>query len=260
MDIPGSGEWCPENFDHEYRGQMTLTQALKLSRNIPAVRVADFVGLEAVRNVANGFGLSSDLAEGPALALGVSESNLIEMTGAYAGILNGGSAVLPYGLVELSLQGDSTPVMQQEGGIRERVISQRAAQSLVYMMNQAIVSGTARRAELGERPAAGKTGTTQGNRDAWFIGFTADYVAGVWMGYDDNTPLTGVGGGGLPADIWRETMLRVHEGVPVSPLPMLVPEPVTPVIAEQPRRRRPSRTDNIIEDLFREIFGGRRRN
>ncbi len=259
MDIPGSGEWCPENFDHEYRGQMTLTQALKLSRNIPAVRVADFVGLEAVRNVANGFGLSSDLAEGPALALGVSESTLIEMTGAYAGILNGGSAVLPYGLVELSLQGDDTPVMRQEGGIRERVISQRAAQSLVYMMNQAIESGTAQRARLDGRPAAGKTGTTQSNRDAWFIGFTADYVTGVWMGYDDNTPMTGVGGGGLPADIWRETMVRVHEGTPVSALPMLVPEPSAPAVAERPRReRRPSRTDNIIEDLLRDIFGGRR--
>jgi membrane peptidoglycan carboxypeptidase len=89
------------------------------------------------------------------------------------------------------------------------------------MMYQVVQGGTGARAKLPDREAAGKTGTTQAARDAWFLGFTADYVAGVWMGYDDNTPLTGVTGGGLPAEIWRETMVRVHEGVPARPLPML---------------------------------------
>src|SRR5690606_32537000 len=83
--------------------------------------------------------------------------------------------------------------------------------------------GTGTRAKLPDRQAAGKTGTTQAARDAWFLGFTADYVAGVWMGYDDNRPLTGVTGGGLPADIWKEVMLRVHQGLPARPLPMLDP-------------------------------------
>ncbi|MEO1308393.1 MAG: hypothetical protein AAFV38_10845, partial [Pseudomonadota bacterium] len=87
-----------------------------------------------------------------------------------------------------------------------------------------IEDGTGQRARLGERPAAGKSGTTQAARDAWFIGFTADYVVGVWMGYDDNTPLKGTTGGGLPADIWRETMVRIHEGTEINPLPMLVPQ------------------------------------
>ena len=220
---------------------MTLTQALAQSRNIPAVKVFERVGREAVVNIASDFGLESDLAVGPALALGTSESTLLEMTGAYAGILNGGSSVEPYGLIELTLKGEQTPLLEQEGGIGERVITEPAAQQLVYMMSQVIERGTGTRARLNGRPAAGKTGTTQAARDAWFIGFTADYVAGVWMGYDDNTPLTGVTGGGLPAEIWRETMLRLHEGLPVRPLPMAVPEQVAErQVPQQPQRRRNS--------------------
>ena len=146
------------------------------------------------------------------------------MTGAYAGILNGGSSVTPYGLVSLRLQGDSSDLMDNPGGIGERVIREDAARQLTYMMSKVITEGTGRRAALPGREAAGKSGTTQAARDAWFIGFTADYVAGVWMGYDDNTPLTGVTGSGLPAEIWRETMLRVHDGLPLRPLPMIDPQ------------------------------------
>ncbi|MCC6008015.1 MAG: glycosyl transferase, partial [Rhodobacteraceae bacterium] len=102
-------------------------------------------------------------------------------------------------------------------------ISEDAARQLTYMMTQVIEAGTGGRARLQGRQAAGKTGTTQASRDAWFLGFTADYVVGVWMGYDDNTPLTGVTGGGLPAEIWRETMTRIHEGMPARPLVMTDP-------------------------------------
>ncbi len=238
IDIPGSGPWSPRNFSREFRGRVTLTDALKHSLNIPAVRIAEAVGRERVRNAAEGFGIASDLAAGPALALGSSESTLLEMTGAYAGILNGGSAVRPYGLTELRLAGETTPLMGKEGGIGERVISTEAAGLLTYMMYQAVESGTATRAKLPERQAAGKTGTTQAARDAWFLGFTADYVVGVWMGYDDNTPLTGVTGGGLPAEIWKEVMLRVNRDVPARPLPMIDPGPPlalpsTPLSPEQ---------------------------
>lgn len=228
INIPGSGPWSPQNYDREFKGMMTLTQALAESRNIPAVKVSETMSRDAVRNVATGFGIESGLASGPALALGASESTLLEMTGAYAGILNGGSAVTPYGLRELRLKGDDEPLMTAVGGIGERVITAEAAQLLTYMMTQVVEAGTGGRARLDGRPSAGKTGTTQGARDAWYIGYTADYVAGVWMGYDDNAPLTGVTGGGLPAEIWREVMLRVHDGLPVTPLPMIVPEPRTP--------------------------------
>ena len=130
------------------------------------------------------------------------------------------------------------------------------------MMEKVVSQGTGKRAQFGDRQIAGKTGTTQAARDAWFIGFTADYVAGVWMGYDDNTPLRGVTGGGLPAEIWKETMTRVHEGLPNTPLPMIVPaQPErAPVVARQePRqeRRQEARPEGgVIEQVLRDIFGG----
>ncbi|MDF1872022.1 transglycosylase domain-containing protein [Vannielia sp.] len=241
INVPGSGPYSPKNYDKKFHGRVTLTEALAHSYNIPAVKVSEAVGRENVRNIAEDFGIESDLAAGPALALGASESSLLEMSGAYAGILNGGQSVTPYGIIELRIKGDDAPLMGQGGGIGERVITDEAAQYLVYMMSQVVESGTGRRAKIG-RPAAGKTGTTSAARDAWFLGFTADYVAGVWMGYDDNTPLTGVTGGGLPAEIWRETMLRVNEGLPVRALPMKVPEAAKPSVAEAPQQSRREQT------------------
>ncbi|WP_415922159.1 transglycosylase domain-containing protein [Tateyamaria sp. SN6-1] len=259
INIPGSGPWSPKNYTNKYEGRVTLTRALEQSLNIPAVKVSESVGRELVRTVASQFGIESDLAAGPALALGASESNLLEMTGAYAGILNGGSSVTPYGLVDLKLKGDDAPLMGTGGGIGERVIQEDAAAQLVWMMEQVVAQGTGVRAKLPGRPAAGKTGTTQAARDAWFIGFTADYVAGVWMGYDDNTPLTGVTGGGLPAEIWRETMVRVHEGVPVRPLPGRAPAQLQAPAPQQPTAPRnndvPRSTEGIIEFLVRDILG-----
>ncbi|MEO1640795.1 MAG: transglycosylase domain-containing protein [Pseudomonadota bacterium] len=221
----GSPEWCPANYDREFKGPVTMVQALAESRNIPAIVLSEDIGRELVRNVANGFGLDGDLAAGPALALGVSESTLLDMTGAFAGILNGGSAVIPYGLTDLRLVGDSTPLMDAQGvGIGERIIREEAARQLTWMMTKVVEEGTGRRAQIPGWQIAAKTGTTQGSRDAWFIGFTGDYVTGVWMGYDDNSQLTGVTGGGLPATIWKETMSRVLDGRQPTPLPMIIPE------------------------------------
>ncbi len=258
INIPGSGPWSPKNYTRDFRGEVSLTEALTWSLNIPAVRVSEAVGREHVRTVAETFGIESDLATGPALALGTSESSLLEMTGAYAGILNGGSAVRPYGLIELRLLGDDVPLMDQVGGMRDRVIAPIAAKQLVYMMHQVVEAGSGRRAKLPGRDAAGKTGTTQAARDAWFLGFTADYVAGVWMGYDDNTSLTGVTGGGMPAEIWHEVMARVHEGLPARPLSMInpaefqrPPQAATPV-ANTPRQ---PRRGNVIDNILRDIFG-----
>ena len=263
INVPGSGPWSPRNYSNEFYGVVTLTDAFKRSLNTPAVRVSEAVGRDLVRRVAADFGIESDLAPGPAIALGTSESTLIEMTGAYAGILNGGSSVTPYGLVELRLQGEEAPLMGTGGGIGERVISQQAAEALTYMMYETVRSGTGQRARLDGREAAGKTGTTQAARDAWFIGFTADYVTGVWMGYDDNTPLSGVTGSGLPADIWRETMARVHEDTAVNPLPMLRAPPPAP---EPPRtsQRRPRQNnggdvaERVLIEVLNSIFGGGR--
>ncbi len=230
---PGSGEWCPRNYTNDFQGEVTMVESLQRSLNIPAVALSELIGRGNVRTVAENFGIVSDLANGPALALGASESTLVEMTGAYAGILNGGSAVKPYGLIELRLVGDAEPLLTATGGIRERVIQENAARELTWMMYQVVEGGSGRRAAVEGWEIAGKTGTTQGARDAWFIGFSGDYVAGIWMGYDNNTPLTGVTGSGLPADIWHETMVRVLEPLSPTPLPMQAPTNA-PVVAPTP--------------------------
>lgn len=271
--VKGSGEWTPKNYTPEFRGMITLTDALTHSINTATVRVSQAVGLEAVRQVAGDFGLKSDLAQGPAIVLGSSGATLLEMTGAYAGILNGGSSVRPYGLIELRIQGDDEALMGQEGGIGERVISENAARQLTYMMTQVIERGTGGRARLDGRQAAGKTGTTSDYRDAWFIGFTADYVVGIWMGNDDNSPLTGVTGGGLPADIWHEVMVRIEADLPSTPLPMIRPEELPPPVYQgqtydsgpiaqgQPMPQQPApqhrRQNDPILDLLNAILGGR---
>lgn len=275
IDVPGSSRYCPRNYTNRFYGNVTLTQALAQSLNTAAVRISEAMGRDNVRKIANDFGLQSDLAEGPALALGASESTLLQMTGAYAGILNGGSTVTPYGLVELRLQGDSTPVITQEGGIGERVISRRAAEHLTYMMSRVVAEGTGTRAQLDGWQIAGKTGTTQGAKDAWFIGFTADYVVGVWMGNDDNKPLRGVTGGGLPATIWHEVMARITSGVTPRPLPMIDPGPAAPLVSQeelarqaaeearrqqqeqqrQQRQNRRNNTDSAINNLLNGLFG-----
>ncbi|MEM8553339.1 MAG: PBP1A family penicillin-binding protein [Pseudomonadota bacterium] len=257
LNIPGSGAWSPQNYSREYRGPVTMTEALQDSLNIPAVRVSEDVGRDAVMHVATEFGIDSSMHDVPALALGVSEASLLELTGAYAGILNGGSAVRPYGLQELRIGREGEPLLQHKpADYEERVISTAAAQELVYMMHQVVEAGTGGRAKLDGHPAAGKTGTTQAARDAWFVGFTGHYVAGVWMGYDDNTPLTGVTGGGLPAEIWRETMARIHAELPPKPLPMIIPAPAAPrVVGVQSQPQGTPNLDQRIESTIRGLFG-----
>lgn len=261
MNIPGSGRWCPENYSGQYYGAVTLTEALAKSLNIPAVKISESVGRDLVRKVSEDFGIQSSLTDTPALALGASEASLLEMTGAYAGILNGGSSVTPYGLRELRLVGEDQPLMGTGGGIGERVINEEAARQLIWMMEKVVSQGTGGRAKLSDRQVAGKTGTSQEARDAWFIGFTADYVTGVWMGYDDNTPLAGVTGSGLPAEIWHEAMVRVHEGLPVRPLPMIEPTPPRQVAQPQPQQPAQQQEqggnalENALNQLLRDILG-----
>lgn len=264
LNIPGSGEWCPRNYTNRFIGQTTMTNALAQSLNIPAVKISESVGRETVSTVASQFGIKNDLAAGPALALGASESTLIEMTGAFAGILNGGSSVTPFGLIDLRLRGDAEPLMGTGGGIGERVIQESAAGQLIYMMEKVVSEGTGQRGQFDGRQLAGKTGTTSAAKDAWFIGFSADYVAGVWMGYDDNTPLKGVTGGGLPTEIWREVMKRVHEGVPVRPLPMVAPTPAQVIFEGDVNEVAPigqvpqqwGRPASVIDQVLQDIFGG----
>lgn len=253
IDVPGSGPWSPQNYDRTFSGPVTLVEALARSINTVAVKVSERAGRTRTRALAQDFGIASPITDSPSVALGVSEVTLLELTGAYAGILNGGRRSTPYGLMELKLKGEDVLLMGSDRKTPIRVMDERAAGYLVYMLSQVVAQGSGARAQLPDRPVAGKTGTTQAARDAWFIGFTGDYVAGVWMGYDDNTPLTGVTGSGLPAEIWRETMARVHEGLPARPLPMLAPPQVAPPVAQAAPRPPPDR--NMVERVLNTIFG-----
>lgn len=259
INIPGSGPWSPKNYTNEFYGRLRMVDAMANSLNTVAVRLSEQVGREKVRAIARDFGIMSPLAEGPALALGASNVTLLEMTGAYAGILNGGRQSLPYGWLDLRIRGDDQVLMSLERTGGFRVLDERAAGYLVYMMSQVVEVGSGARAALGDRPVAGKTGTTQGARDAWFIGFTGDYVAGVWMGYDDNSKLTGVTGGGLPAEIWRETMERVHEGLPVRPLPLIDPTGEAPRIGNEINNLVEDVSNTLLGDLINSLFGKPRR-
>jgi 1A family penicillin-binding protein len=259
--VPGSGDWTPQNYTRDYLGQITLAEALARSINTATVRVSEATGRERVRAVARDLGLTGPMADGPALALGVTEATLLEMTGAYAGILNGGMRALPWGMRELRLKSDGTPLMGGGGAPPLRVLDERAAGELTWMLSQVIEQGTGGRARLPDRPAAGKTGTTQAARDAWFVGFTADYVTGVWMGYDDNTPLSGTTGGGLPAEIWRETMVRIHEGLPPRPLPLRLPDrPTGQAVAAAPNPARVvqnvgSAVQSVVQNVLKGLLG-----
>ncbi|MEM6608780.1 MAG: transglycosylase domain-containing protein [Pseudomonadota bacterium] len=256
IDVPGSGPYSPANYTGEFYGEIMLIDALRSSLNTAAVRLSETVGRDEVARVAEGFGIDANLRElGPAIALGASEVTLLEMVGAYAGILSGGYAVTPYAVEELQLGGSDEPLYQAPagGGFGEQVISAQAAGQLVYMMNQVVENGTGQNARFGGWQIAGKTGTTNSARDAWFVAFTADYVAGVWMGYDDNTPLRGVTGGGLPSEIWRETMAPIHAGLDPLPLPMIDPADM-PRAVPQTQTDQPDLGQQILMEVLQQVL------
>ena len=249
--------WSPSNYNNRFTGPVTLRRALAKSINTVAVKVSERAGRDNVRELAGRMGLMSDIAPGPAIALGTSEARLIEMTGAYATIANRGRLAEPHGVGVIRLRGDNVPIDRRSDGSGPQVLSVETAGLLTNMMQAVVTSGTGGRAKLEGWQVAGKTGTTQRARDAWFIGYTADYVAGVWMGYDDNRPLTGVTGGGLPAEIWREVMQRIHKDRKPRALNSIDPKPPAVVVAQNPPDDGQTRTDtsgdNLIQRIFREV-------
>jgi penicillin-binding protein 1A len=208
--------WAPENIDGKFEGRITLAQALSRSRNAATVRLQEAIGRSRVRALAERLGLSGPLPEGPSLALGTGEASPLEVAGVYAGIANGGRAVFPYAVTAVRDR-DGQTLYERSGSGLSSVVSPRAARALVGMLAGAVQNGTGKAARL-DRPAAGKTGTTQDYRDAWFAGFTADLVTVVWVGRDDGSAMDSVTGGGLPADIWKRFLMPAHQGWPVRPL------------------------------------------
>ena len=245
--------WSPSNYTNNFSGPVSMTQALARSINTVAVRLSEDAGRDRVREMAARMGVTTPIAEGAAIALGTSEARLIEMTGAYAVIANGGYAVTPHGIWSIRLRGDKQPIDKGPQGYGDRVLSERTAGLLTHMMHQVVENGTGGRAKLPGWEVAGKTGTTQRARDAWFLGFTAEYVVGVWMGYDDNVPLTGVTGGGLPAEIWQVLMARLHETLTPRPLNMIEPEPPVELARDDDDMLLPRSGDTVVDKVFKDV-------
>jgi penicillin-binding protein 1A len=200
--------WTPENYGGEFRGPVTLRTAFADSINTVAVKLANAADLAAVVSAARDLGITTPMRTLPSIALGVTEVRLLELTGAYAAIANGGYAVYPHAILEV--RNAAGKVIYRHEAYRERVVAPEQVAQLDEVMRAVVSWGTGAAARLPNRPAAGKTGTSQEWRNAWFVGYTDRYVAGVWLGNDDNSPTNRVAGGGLPARIWKDLMLRAE--------------------------------------------------
>ena len=210
--------WSPRNENGAYRGAMTMRQGLAQSVNSVAVRLHMDVGTKKTIEVATRLGIKSDLRDGPSLALGASEVTLLEMTGAYATLASGGLGVEPH-IIERVRTGRGAVLYQRQVRSPVRLVEAGPVGAMNNMLNAALVNGTGRRAAFAQHPAAGKTGTSQDFRDAWFIGYTGHFVGGVWLGNDNGHAMNRIMGGSLPAKLWHDVMLAAHEGRQPKPLP-----------------------------------------
>jgi len=210
--------WQPENYGHEYYGPVTLTKALALSLNTVSVRLTMEFSPTAVIRTAYRLGIASKLEPNASIALGTSEVSPLELVSGYAPFANGGLAVVPH-VIERITAANGKVLYARNDQPLGRVIEARYVAMMNEMMAQTLTIGTAHKAALQGWPAAGKTGTSQDFRDAWFIGYTAHLVTGVWLGNDDGTPTKKVTGGGLPVEIWSRFMRGAHQGIPVAALP-----------------------------------------
>jgi penicillin-binding protein 1A len=236
------GNWCPHNYSGGYGGSMTLTQALIRSINTIAVKLSIFIGdgnpkrgrAEIVKT-ARAMGLRTPLPDTPSLPIGADEVTVVDHVGAYATFPNLGKAVTPHSVLEVRT-GAGEPVWRwdRDGKKPRQVMRPDVAQNMIFMMNKVVEEGTGRRAQLDGIKAAGKTGTTNAYRDAWFMGYTGNFVCGVWFGNDDYSPTNRMTGGSLPAMTWHEIMAYAHQGLEIKPLPGLGPAtaPKEPVVAE----------------------------
>ncbi len=255
------GNWSPGNYTGRYLGRITLRQALAESVNTVAVRLVEEVGPSRVVATARRLGITSDLRPDATLALGTSEVSLVELTTAYATFANGGAGVSAYAVSQITDPAGHV-LYQRQGAGFGRVISPVALARMHDMMGAVIQNGSGKAARL-DRPAAGKTGTTQDYRDAWFMGFTADYVAGVWMGNDDyRVEMKKVTGGGLPAQLWKTVMTAAHRGLPARPLRTPEPEAPSSSVVEDAvsgvvhaGSEAAHGIGNALDDLLKGIFG-----
>jgi penicillin-binding protein 1A len=234
------GNWCPHNYSGGYSGSITLTQAITNSINIIPVKLSialgdgnPKLGRAKIIQTARNFGIWTPLPDTPSLPIGADEVNVLEHAVAYATFPNLGKAVTPHAALEVRTgTGQLVWRFDRDGKRPEQVITPQVALEMIGMMNSVVQNGTGRRAQLDGVPVAGKTGTTNGYRDAWFVGYTGNFVGAVWMGNDDYTPTKRMTGGTIPALAWHNIMAYAHQGVELRPLPGLPAPQHAPPVAD----------------------------
>jgi len=210
--------WSPKNYNRKYRGDVSLRESFAKSLNTVAVQLAQKVGTDIVLKTARRLGITAQMHENPSMALGTAELSPLELTAAYVPFANGGEGVLPFIINRIRTK-SGTVIYERLGSGPGKVIKDKPLDQINDLLAAVTKEGTGRKANFDGRPIAGKTGTSQGFRDAWFIGFSAQLTTGVWVGNDDGSPMKRVSGSGLPITIWRKFMAPAHQGFPVVALP-----------------------------------------
>ena len=209
-DLPfKAGDWTPRNYGNKYRGPIPLYTALMVSSNVCAARLMDAIGVRPVIQLARVMGITTPIPYDYTIALGSHSVKLFEMTRAFGVFANGGYKVEPYAIERVE-SSRGTILYEAKKTKTSKVLNINTAATMTAIMKTVIASGTGRAANIG-KPAAGKTGTTDDSKDAYFIGFTPDVVTGVWVGNDDNSQMGGITGGTIPALIWKDVMLVATE-------------------------------------------------
>ena len=230
------GNWCPHNYSGGFSGSMTLTQALVRSINVIPVKLSislgngnPKVGRAKIREIARKAGLRTPLPDSTSLPIGAAEVTVLDHTAGYTMFLNGGNAMAPHAILEVrGGNGELIWRWDRDGKKPEQVLRPQVALDMNMMLNKVVEEGTGKRAMLDGIKAAGKTGTTNAYRDAWFVGFTGNYVGGVWFGNDDYSPTNRMTGGSLPAMTWRQIMSYAHQGIELKSIPGVAPGPAPP--------------------------------
>jgi penicillin-binding protein 1A len=248
------GDWQPQNYAGKYAGDMPLVTALAKSVNTVAVRIAEEVGRDRVAEAAHRMGFTSPIALTRSMSLGSNETTLIELTSAYVPFANGGTRAKPFGLVRISTrEGDVLWTRNERPALQ--VLDRRAYDLMTVMLQRVMSDGTGRRARLADRPSAGKTGTTNDFRDAWFAGYSSGHTAGVWVGDDRNRAMKKITGGSLPAQIWHAYMVEALKNVPpVAP----APRGPTAIIARQdvpPQTQARAEAQPVASDPLGDLLG-----
>lgn len=243
------GNWCPQNYGHSYSGAVTLTQAITRSINVVPVKLSIAMGGKGgpkagramIVATARKMGIKAPLPDTPSLPIGSDEVNVTEHAVAYATFPNKGKAVVPHAALEVRTgAGDLVWRFDRDGPKPTQAIPASVAADMAGMMSHVVEEGTARRAQLDGIPAAGKTGTTNAYRDAWFVGYTGNFTMAVWYGNDDYSPTNRMTGGSLPAQTWHDVMVAAHQGVEIKDIAGIgagVRRPGANVIATLPGAR-----------------------